>query len=123
MAAIEKQRLEENRVSATRIIEENRRIGLNDPRRFIDANGNLKPVGEWTRRDGRGRVEKSKSSRRTPRPATATATVVRALVLEQEPGAGHAVQAPRTVTARHRPEARADLRDQLFAGIVARSRD
>jgi len=37
VAAYEKQRLEENEVSATRAIEENRRIGLNDPRRFIDA--------------------------------------------------------------------------------------
>lgn len=48
VAAAEKQRLEENKVSATRVIEENRRIGLNDPRNFIDAAGNLKPVGQWT---------------------------------------------------------------------------
>ena len=48
VAAAEKQRLEANKVSATRVIEENRRIGFNDPRRFIDARGNLKPITEWT---------------------------------------------------------------------------
>ena len=35
VGAAEKQRLEANKVSATRVIEENRRIGFNDPRRFI----------------------------------------------------------------------------------------
>jgi hypothetical protein len=40
VAAAQKQRLEENKVSATRVIEENRRIGFNDPRRFVDADGN-----------------------------------------------------------------------------------
>ena len=48
MAAAEKQRLEANKVSAARVIEENRRIGFNDPRRFFDASGNLKPITEWT---------------------------------------------------------------------------
>ena len=48
VAAAEKQRLEANKVSATRVIEENRRIGFNDPRRFIAASGNLKPITEWT---------------------------------------------------------------------------
>jgi phage terminase small subunit len=48
VGAAEKQRLEANKVSATRVIEENRRIGFNDPRRFIDASGNLKPITEWT---------------------------------------------------------------------------
>jgi phage terminase small subunit len=48
VAAAEKQRLEDNKVSATRVIEENRRIGFNDPRRFIGADGNLKPIREWT---------------------------------------------------------------------------
>jgi phage terminase small subunit len=48
VAAAEKQRLEANKVSATRVVEETRRIGFNDPRRFIDANGNLKPITEWT---------------------------------------------------------------------------
>jgi len=48
VAAAEKERLEANKVSATRVIEENRRIGFNDPRRFIGADGNLKPIPEWT---------------------------------------------------------------------------
>jgi hypothetical protein len=48
VVANEKRRLDENRVSATRVIEENRRIGFNDPRRFIDSNGNLKPITDWT---------------------------------------------------------------------------
>ena len=48
VAAVEKQRLEANKVSATRVIEENRRIGFSDPRRFFDANTNLKSIAEWT---------------------------------------------------------------------------
>jgi phage terminase small subunit len=48
VAAVEKQRLEANKVSATRVIEESRRIGFNDPRRFFDANGNMKPITDWT---------------------------------------------------------------------------
>jgi phage terminase small subunit len=35
-------------VSGTRVIEENRRIGLNDVRAFFDPTGHLKPVQEWT---------------------------------------------------------------------------
>jgi len=30
------------------VVGETRRIGFNDARRFIDANGNLKPITEWT---------------------------------------------------------------------------
>jgi terminase small subunit-like protein len=48
VVAAEKQRLDENKVTATRVIEENRRIGFNDPRRFFAANGTLKPITEWT---------------------------------------------------------------------------
>ena len=48
VAVAEKQRLEANKVSATRVIEESRRIGFNDPRRFFDAKANLKPITEWT---------------------------------------------------------------------------
>jgi len=33
-----------NKVFATRVIEENRRIALGDHRKFVDASGNLKPV-------------------------------------------------------------------------------
>jgi hypothetical protein len=30
------------------VVEEERRIGLNDLRSFFDANGNLKPIRNWT---------------------------------------------------------------------------
>ena len=48
IAATEAERLEANKVSATRTIEENRHIAYNDPRLFIDLYGNLKPISEWT---------------------------------------------------------------------------
>jgi phage terminase small subunit len=35
-------------VSAVRVVEEERRIGLNDPRSLFDAHGNQKPITEWT---------------------------------------------------------------------------
>jgi hypothetical protein len=41
IAAAERERLDANAVSATRVIEGSRRIGLNAPRNFIDAAGNL----------------------------------------------------------------------------------
>jgi hypothetical protein len=30
------------------VIDENRRIGFSDVRRYVDAGGNLKPITEWT---------------------------------------------------------------------------
>jgi phage terminase small subunit len=48
VAAAEARQLEVNKISATRTIEENRRIALSDPRSFFNAAGTLKPISEWT---------------------------------------------------------------------------
>jgi phage terminase small subunit len=48
VAATEARRLEENKISATRVLEETRRIALNDPRCFLTADGNLQPITMWT---------------------------------------------------------------------------
>ena len=48
VAAAEARQLEVNKVSATRTIEENRRIALSDPRSCFNAAGTLKPISEWT---------------------------------------------------------------------------
>jgi hypothetical protein len=42
------QQLAEANVSAVRVLEEERRIGLNDPHGFFDARCNLKSITEWT---------------------------------------------------------------------------
>jgi phage terminase small subunit len=48
IAAAEAERLAANKISATRALEEDRRIAFNDPRRFVTASGNLRPITEWT---------------------------------------------------------------------------
>jgi phage terminase small subunit len=48
VTATEAQRLEENNISATRVLEETRRIALNDPRRFLMADGDVQPITMWT---------------------------------------------------------------------------
>ena len=48
VAATEALRLEENSISATRVLEETRRIALNDPRRFLTADGSVQPITLWT---------------------------------------------------------------------------
>ncbi|HMN09293.1 MAG TPA: terminase small subunit [Gemmatimonadaceae bacterium] len=48
IAAGKAMQLDQADLTATRILEELRRLALNDPRQFFDADGRLRPVTEWT---------------------------------------------------------------------------
>src|SRR5262245_65068618 len=48
IADAEAARLAANKITATRTLEEDRRIAFNDPRRFVTADGNLQPITNWT---------------------------------------------------------------------------
>ena len=48
IADAEAERLAANKITATRTLEEDRRIAFNDPRRFVTADGNLQPLTNWT---------------------------------------------------------------------------
>jgi phage terminase small subunit len=48
IAAAQAERLAANNISGARVLEELRRIGFVDPRSFFDADGDLKPVTDWT---------------------------------------------------------------------------
>ena len=66
IAAGEAERLAANKITATRTLEEDRRIAFNDPRRFVTADGNLQPILNWTDGGRRGQ-DRSRSPERRGR--------------------------------------------------------